>query len=366
MASRATNGDEWADLFLSAALDPENWDRAIRAMDAATGSRHGQLIGFGPGASSFNWISDIDDSIVAKTATIDQSRPDLNYRVAADALRDSPTIVHEAQYDVARQSLRADDYLDLCADFDIFNGCQTRLLAGREGMIGLALLRDSKDGRTTQEQRDLFGAIAPHVRTAVLLQRAIEQQGFALLSGTFEAMDRACWLLDATGRVGGMTPRADALLATSRIRVRDGWLASERPDESRAIARAVRAVIDPPGRAADPVALRDDSGGVGIMLECYPLPSRPWALPFAPRAIMIARVGAPTDRHVQLLMRTFGLTPAEADIAIRLAAGQSRADIAAARGVSAETLKVQLRSIYDKTGCRRESQLVRIVGLISH
>lgn len=102
------------------------------------------------------------------------------------------------------------------------------------------------------------------------------------------------------------------------------------------------------------------------MLECYPLPRRPWALPFAPRAIMIARVGAPTDRHVQLLMRTFGLTPAEADIAIRLAAGQSRADIAAARGVSAETLKVQLRSIYDKTGCRRESQLVRIVGLISH
>ena len=366
MASRATNGDEWADLFLSAAPDPENWDRAIRAMAAATGSRHGQLIGFGPGASSFNWISDIDDSIVAKTATIDQSRPDLNYRVAADALRDSPTIVHEAQYDVARQSLRADDYLDLCADFDIFNGCQTRLLAGRDGMIGLALLRDSKDGRTTQEQRDLFGAIAPHVRTAVLLQRAIEQQGFALLSGTFEAMDRACWLLDATGRVGGMTPRADALLATSRIRVRDGWLASERPDESRAIARAVRAVIDPPGRAADPVALRDDSGGVGIMLECYPLPRRPWALPFAPRAIMIARVGAPTDRHVQLLMRTFGLTPAEADIAIRLAAGQSRADIAAARGVSAETLKVQLRSIYDKTGCRRESQLVRIVGLISH
>jgi len=36
MASRATNGDEWADLFLSAALDPENWDRAIKAMAAVT------------------------------------------------------------------------------------------------------------------------------------------------------------------------------------------------------------------------------------------------------------------------------------------------------------------------------------------
>lgn len=366
MALRADGSDPWADLFLSAALEPEKWGEAIKAMADATGSRHGQLIGFGPGASSFNWISDIDASIVTKTAAIDQSAPDLNFRVAADHLPDRPTIVHEAHYDVARQSLRSDAYLDLCSDFDIFDGCQTRLVADDHQMVGLALLRDSKDGRTSQQDRELFGQIAGHARAAVRLQQAIEQQGFALLSGTFEAMDRACWLLDATGRVGGMTPRAQALLSSSRIRVSEGWLASARASETRAIGRAMRAVIDPPGRSADPVALADDAGGVAIMLEFHPLPVRPWALPFAPRAIVIARVGQPTDRHVQLLTRAFRLTPAEADIAIRLAAGQSRKDIALARSVSVETLKVQLRSIYDKTGCSRESQLVRIVGLISH
>lgn len=366
MASVAKNSDLWADLFLSAALEPEKWDAAIKAMAQATGSRHGQLIGFGPGASAFNWISDIDDSVVVKSGAIDQSAPDLNFRVAADRLPDRPDIVHEAQYDIARASLRSDDYLDLCSDFDIFDGCQTRLIGNSEQMIGLALLRDSKDGRTSLEQRALFARIADHARTAVRLQQAIEQQGFSLLAGTFEAMDRACWLLDATGQVGGMTPRAEALLSTSRMRITDGWLASERADETRAILRAIRTVIDPPGRAADPVALADEAGGVAILLEFYPLPARPWALPFAPHGIVVARVGAPTDRHVQLLTRTFRLTPAEADIAIRLAAGQSRQDIAAARGVSVETLKVQLRSIYEKTGCSRESQLVRIVGMISH
>ena len=81
---------------------------------------------------------------------------------------------------------------------------------------------------------------------------------------------------------------------------------------------------------------------------------------------MVARVGTPTGRNVQMLTRTFRLTPAEADIAIRLATGQSRSAIAAARGVTADTLKVQLRSIYEKTGCNRESQLVRIVGMMSH
>lgn len=366
MATSASSAGSWADIFLSAALEPEKWGGAIQAMAAATGSRHGQLIGFGAGAASFNWISNIDESIVAKSATIDQGAPDINFRVAADRLPDRPVIVHEAHYDIARQSLRSDDYLDLCSDFDIFDGCQASLLSTGEQMIGLALLRDSKDGRTTQDQRDLFAGIAGHARTAVRLQQAIERQGFALLAGTFEAMDRACWLLDSSGRVGGMTPRADALLSSSRIRLHDGWLASDRADESRAILRAVRTVIDPPVRTADPVALADVDGGVGIMLEFYPLPVAPWALPFAPRAIAVARIGAAGDRHVQMLARTFRLTPAEADIAIRLAAGQSRPEIAVARGVSTETLKAQLRSIYEKTGCNRESQLVRIVGLISH
>ena len=357
---------DWADLFLSAALEPEKWGTAIKAMAEATGSRHGQLIGFGPGSSGFNWISDIDPSVIKKSATIDQSRPDLNFRVAADRVPDRPEIVHEAHYDVARRSLRSDDYLDLCSDLDIFDGCQTKLVASEGQMVGLALLRGSKDGRTGEKERELFGRIAGHARAAVRLQLSIEQQGFALLSGTFEAMERACWLLDATGRVGAMTPRADALLSSTRLRVSDGWLASERPDETRAMVRAMRSVIEPPGRTADPVALVDDAGGIAMVLEFHPLPTGPWAMAFAPRAIVTARLGQSAERHVRLLIGTFRLTPAEADIAIRLAAGQSRPDIALARGVSVETLKVQLRSIYEKTGCSRESLLVRMIGLISH
>jgi hypothetical protein len=267
-ATGAKGDDKWADMFLSAALEPGKWGDAIREMAVATGSRHGQLIGFGAGASGFNWISDIDTSIVPRGAVIDQAQPDQNFRVAADQLPDRPDIVHEAHYDMARPSLRSDDYLDLCSDFDIFDGCQTRLIGARDQMVGLALLRNRKDGRTTQDQRDMFAHIAGHARSAVLLQQAIEQQGFALLSGTFEAMDRACWLLDATGRVGGMTPRADALLSSSRLRVSDGWLASDRPDETRAIGRSMRAIIDPPARTGDPVALAD----AGISpLACAPL-----------------------------------------------------------------------------------------------
>lgn len=369
MSGSAEEG-AWRDRFLSAALEPGQWEDALGAMAAATGSRHGQLIGFGPDAASFNWISDVDPSLLARAEAVDLNAPDLNFRLAADRMPGRPAIVHEAHYDVARQGLRTDDYLDLCSDLDIFDGCQTRLIAGADRMIGLAVLRDRKDGRTSPEDRALFARIAGHARAAVKLQRALEHQGFALLSGAFEAMGRACWLLDGAGRVGGMTPAAEQLLSDGRLRVEDAMLTSDRSDEARAIGRAIRTVIDIAATSADPVILTGDGkegghgGGAGMLLEFHALPRQPWNLPFAPRAIAVARVGAPTDRHAEQLMRVFRLTPAEANIALRLANGMSRAEIAAARDTSVETLKVQLRHIYEKTGCNRESQLVRMIGLL--
>lgn len=364
MASRAVEVD-WGDRFLSAALEPQLWEGALAAMASATGSRHGQLIGFGPGGVPFNWITNVDETLVGRTAQIDISAPDLNFRVAADRLADAPAIVHEAHYDIARQALRADDYLDLCAEYDIFHGCQTRLLSDEKMMIGLALLRDSKDGRTSEADRALFAQVAGHARAAVRLQQAVEHQGFALLSGTFEAMDRACFLIDALGRVRQYTPRAEALLSAGRLRLNDDLLATARMDESRRIAAAVRATVEPPRLGGDPVMLMDVDGSLSVMLEFHALPAKAWSLPFAPRAVVVARTAEPTDRIVALLTRTYRLTTAEADIAVRLAGGQGRAEIALARGVSMETLKVQLRSIYEKTGSRRESQLVRLVGLFS-
>ncbi|MDX3899029.1 MAG: helix-turn-helix transcriptional regulator [Sphingobium sp.] len=355
----------WGDRFLGAALEPHLWRDLLDDMARATGSSHGQLIGFGPAGAAFNWVSGIDEDLLQSSGAMTLNTPDRNFRMAADRLRDASPIRHEAHYDLVRDTLRDDDYLDMCADLDIGNGCQARLLAEGDGMIGLAVLRSEREGRSTREQQAAFAGFAAQAQVAVRMQRAIEQQGFALLSDTLGAMDQACWLLDETGRVGGMTPRAEQLLSSSRLVLEDGFLASRRADETRRIVRALRAALAEGGLPADPIAMPDEEDGLAMMLELFPLPRRPWALPFAPRAIITARVGALADRHGQALVRAFRLTRAEADIVLRIAGGASRRDVAAARGVSAETLKAQLRSIYDKTGCNRESQLVRVVNLIS-
>jgi DNA-binding CsgD family transcriptional regulator len=364
MGEMATEANGWSDRFLAAALEPHLWQGVLADMAEATYSSRGQLIGFGPGASAFNWVTGMDEGQIAHSAAIDANTPDQNFRVAADRLPGAPDIVHETHYDIVRQARRSSDYLDMCADLDIMHGCQTKLVVSNGTMVGLALLRSERDGRTSQIQRRQFAEMARHARTAVRMQQAMEHQGFALLTKTFEAMDRACWLIDAAGRVGSMTPRAEALLGATRLRVVDDRLASSRSDETRRINLAVQAALLPQGDPPIPVPMIEDGGGIALLLEIFPLPRRPWEMAFAPRAIAIARVAAPTDRHVQTLIHTFKLTPAEADIAVRIAGGTTRPEIAIARGVSAETLKVQIRSIYDKTACNRESQLVRMVSLL--
>ena len=61
------------------------------------------------------------------------------------------------------------------------------------------------------------------------------------------------------------------------------------------------------------------------------------------------------------LSATFCLTYAEARMAGRLAAGLSVAEIASEFNVSIATLRTQLSSVFDKTGTRRQADLVRLL-----
>lgn len=56
-----------------------------------------------------------------------------------------------------------------------------------------------------------------------------------------------------------------------------------------------------------------------------------------------------------------GLTPSEAGIAADIATGLSLADVAVNHGISPHTVRAHLRAIFNKTGVKRQSQLVHLV-----
>ena len=74
------------------------------------------------------------------------------------------------------------------------------------------------------------------------------------------------------------------------------------------------------------------------------------------------------DEKIKLLKALFGLTQAEARLALALTTGAKLEDIAADFSVSKYTLRAHLRSIFTKTGVSRQAELVKLMlsAPISH
>jgi len=62
------------------------------------------------------------------------------------------------------------------------------------------------------------------------------------------------------------------------------------------------------------------------------------------------------------LRERFGFTPAEAAFAIEIAKGDGRKAAADRLGITVGTARSHLSSIFDKTGARRQAELVRILA----
>ena len=65
--------------------------------------------------------------------------------------------------------------------------------------------------------------------------------------------------------------------------------------------------------------------------------------------------------QIAFLKDRFDLTPAEARLVARLMTGESLRSCAKALGIKYETVRTHLKSIFQKTGTRRQAELVIVV-----
>ena len=78
--------------------------------------------------------------------------------------------------------------------------------------------------------------------------------------------------------------------------------------------------------------------------------------------VILRRVPKTNNGLLQSLRQVFRLSPAEAAIAIALAAGVDLHEISEARNVKLNTLRSQIASIMAKTGTRRQAELVALIA----
>ncbi|MGR3465339.1 helix-turn-helix transcriptional regulator [Limimaricola sp.] len=250
---------------------------------------------------------------------------------------------------------------------DIYHSFGTVLLRGDSGSLVLscnhAPLQAETAGRSGPR---LLLQLAPHLRRAVDLMRGARHDAMRRAAWLFDGLDmqQACLLVDRRGRVVARDSRGAALLAKGTLlrQGADGQLRfSDKAAHAlfdRALAQGGRptASFALPGRCCAPrlarlVALPDDE----LIAPLKALLADERAV-----AALIVMEPGPSDRLDADLSRLYALTQAEMLVLRLLCEGHAMPEIAARRGVSVNTVRNQLRSLFDKTGTRRQAELVAL------
>ncbi|HEY8555310.1 MAG TPA: helix-turn-helix transcriptional regulator [Burkholderiales bacterium] len=358
-----------ADAFQAAAVTGAGWDYALRSLAHATGSRCGQLIGLGSANTvPFNWVTDLGPQWVEEFIAEGGADPAVNPVVRFGASIPELRVAASGEFITPEERRRNPFLVGHVRRYDIHHVCLTPLVREEGTLIGLAVLRSKRQGEISHRERAVFASIAPHVRAAVRTQIALEHHGAKLLAGAMEALSIPAFVCDGKGRVRALTPAAEELVTSyPGLQLKEGRLRAVRPDDdtalSRAIDRAAAGLQRPGPPVTHTVVVRAARGAPPVALEVVPLPAAPFQFGFVPRVLVIApRREDPSRRRAAILRAAHGLTPAETEVALQLAAGNTAERISADRGVALGTVRAQIKTILHKLGVRRQVELVAAVN----
>lgn len=232
-------------------------------------------------------------------------------------------------------------------------------------LFGGNMPRAIRDHHDPVWQRDLvlFGAA---IRAALQTNAALAglRLNRLLVAEAVADAGPAIFLLDQQGTLLFANGAAEHSLAQGgQVRLRVGRaLTLTHEAASTALARALG------GRAVRAPSVLSLPGG--YVLRIHPLgetTAEALGLPPLPpgRRAAVALALSPPRRQdasaAQILARLYGLTRAEAEIALLLHAGAGLSDIAEQRGASIHTVRNQLKSAMLKTGTLRQADLVLAV-----
>ena len=352
---------EIREAFLAAPAAADGWEKALHTLSLHTGSSRAQIVAFGNDCTiPFDVMTNVDAAWHREVIEIDGANPEVNWRVALQ--RQPFEIVSDRHYDAVRGRFRGNIYDEFAIRHDMVGGCQTVLLRQPDAFYGLACIRARSDGRTSEAQLAVFEQAAPYAYAAVRMQNALESNVGALAARTLAAVRSAAFVLDCHGMVIDHTAQADSLLSTGcYFHLTARRLYAVKPEEQRQLERALARVAEdaPSGDACATFWLSGEPPyNRGRRCDIFRLPGIEWALRARPLFLVVVRSRRPADPGGAILLQNaFHLSAAEAEVALLLAEGHSRDEIAAMRQTRPNTVYAQTKTIFDKLGVSRQSAL---------
>jgi DNA-binding NarL/FixJ family response regulator len=362
---------ELTDAFHAAAIDRTSWYSALDGLARATGSQSGELICIGSDAAiSVNIMTNIAPDFAKAFAKAGGGDPKINPRVRAGMAAPALKVLAESDFITPEEYKRDPHYQEFAIPWDIPFICLSTLERQDDTLIGLAVVRSQRQGHITPKQRDVFAAIAPHVRAAVRTHIALEGNGAAVLAGALEALSIPAFVCDRAGRVNALTPSAEALIQSARgLHLKGGRLMAADPADATLLADAIDHAALGVSAGSTPlktlIVRSKQPGALPLVLDVIALRAREHEMSFTPRVLVVARgSGGSDERRSAILQAAYRLTTAETEIAVQISHGSTAEMIATRRGVAVGTVRTQIKTILSKMGASRQVELVSRVNQI--
>ncbi len=237
-------------------------------------------------------------------------------------------------------------------------------------MARLRIARKEKESAFGEQHKQLCEQLLPHLRRAIQIHARLNRTETErdLYAGAVDQLSVATIILDEQGRVLNTNGLAEQLLeAADGISLSGEMLAlghrSEHEQLQEIIASSISAQLQGETSMARALRVQRSEGLADLGLVVRPIPASEWAEGQSSPcvAVFISDPQQQESASQQLLSELFQLTPAEANLAIKLARGLSLAEVSEQQSISQHTARAQLKSVFSKTGVSRQAELVRLI-----
>lgn len=353
----------------AAATDRRQWPQLIGTISNAVGGEGGMLR-----------LTDYSNRKVGFFETVGYepqfTQAYRDYYIALDPLREYFENSPVGTMNLASQLANYDSILDSEFYNDYMLPQSRKYLAGatlaRDGnfTIQFAIQRSPQAGDFGSEEMQLLRLLLPHLTRAVQLHRLIGETS-ARTDMAYASLDQArigIFLMDDCGHILHINRAGEKLLSSGKISVFQQKLALTSPSATaqlhKLIASAAHPTLEQTLRSGGDMKLLSSEGHVDLKLCVTPLSGRDeninLSMPTGSVAVFVSRLGT-LRLSWQRVATTYGLSPAEAKLAVIIAQGRSPDKAAKHLFISVHTARAQLKSIFTKTGTNRQTELVSLL-----
>jgi DNA-binding CsgD family transcriptional regulator len=232
------------------------------------------------------------------------------------------------------------------------------------------VFRTEQQGVVDGEMRSRMQMVIPHIRRAVLINRLFDrvESNVGMFSDLLDGIEAGIFLVENLGQLNYANEAGrNLLLSGDLLRDAGGRITANDPQADNMLRQSFAASADGDlalgvQGIAVPLLSQD---GVQYIGHVLPLTSgkRTGALSTGSNVVAAlfvrkASIGDPLPPEV--IRRAYNLTPSELRVLIAIVEIGGVPEVAPALGIAATTVKTHLKRLYEKTGVRRQADLVKL------